>query len=435
MKRKILLVAYQALILLGVSQASEARHFLYKGEKLGAHIYNDINLSINRNQSCASCHNLEWGGTSPDSKNNSGGAVHEGSFVDRFGNRKPPSSTYATLSPIFHLSTRPSMGYFGGTFWDGRATGEKLGNAAADQAQGPFLNPVEQALPDVACVVYRVSTSVYAPLYREVWGDSISSIDFPDDTDRQCEQEGITINLSSEDRDKVEAEFDNIALSIAAFEDSPIVNRFNSKFDYRKCDTSSLSNMESWGLELFRGKAKCDNCHTSRGRKAVFTDFSYDNLGVPINPENPAFVKDANYVDSGLGGFLKSNGVPASVYEEEIGKMKVPSLRNVDKRPSSNSVKAYMHNGYFKTLKGIVHFYNTRDIKPACPDNYTEAEALSANCWPEPEVAQNMNQTELGDLGLTENEEDAIVAFLKALSDDGPQDYRRQNHGKGYCNE
>jgi hypothetical protein len=71
-----------------------------------------------------------------------------------------------------------------------------------------------------------------------------------------------------------------------------------------------------------------------------------------------------------------------------------------------------------------VHFYNTRDVLPACPGAYTEAEALAANCWPEPEVMENVNTSELGDLGLTEDEEQAVVAFLKTLSD-GSQPRRR----------
>ena len=80
-------------------------------------------------------------------------------------------------------------------------------------------------------------------------------------------------------------------------------------------------------------------------------------------------------------------------------------------------VKAHGHNGYFKTLEGIVHFYNTRDVKPVCPGAYTEAQALAANCWPDPEVPATVNRDELGDLGLNPDEEAAIVAFLRALSD------------------
>jgi hypothetical protein len=68
-------------------------------------------------------------------------------------------------------------------------------------------------------------------------------------------------------------------------------------------------------------------------------------------------------------------------------------------------------------LKGIIHFYNTRDVLPVCQGPYTEAQALASNCWPLPELALNMNTTELGNLGLTDAEEDALVAFMSALSD------------------
>jgi len=104
--------------------------------------------------------------------------------------------------------------------------------------------------------------------------------------------------------------------------------------------------------------------------------------------------------------------------QSNMGKQKVPTLRNLDKRPYEGFVKAFMHNGYFKSIKSVVHFYNTRDTKPRCPDKFTtESDALAQGCWPEPEVADNVNTDELGNLGLTEAEEDAIVAFLKTLSD------------------
>ena len=115
---------------------------------------------------------------------------------------------------------------------------------------------------------------------------------------------------------------------------------------------------------------------------------------------------------------------PEEVYEAEWGKHKVPTLRNVGKgsceaEPENPDciVKAYGHNGYFKSLEGIVHFYNTRDVKEECTGDCTEAEALAADCWPSPEVPENVNIDELGDLGLTPEEEAAIVAFLKTLSD------------------
>ena len=127
-------------------------------EQLGKSIFFDESLSINNNLACAGCHAPEVGWTGPDKTINADGAVYQGSIPGRFGDRKPPSAAYATLSPVLYMDKK---GLFtGGNFWDGRATGEKLGTPAADQAQGPFLNPLEQALPDSACVVYRVCNPV-----------------------------------------------------------------------------------------------------------------------------------------------------------------------------------------------------------------------------------------------------------------------------------
>ena len=364
-------------------------------EQLGKSIFFDENLSLNQNQSCASCHGPEVGWTGPLSETNAHGAVYEGSVPDSFGDRKPPSAAYATLSPIFH---QDKQGLFiGGNFWDGRATGEKLGNPAADQAQGPFVNPVEQALAAPANVVERVCAAAYGDLFREVWGAGACG--------------------------DVDMAYDDIALSIAAYEASPEVNAFTSKHDLTSTGAAKLSKEERRGFALFRGKGQCKRCHTSNGKQALFTDFTFDNLGVPQNPENPAGVAP-DFVDAGLGGFLMNAGYDEDVYEAEWGKQKVPTLRNVGKgsceaEPENRDciVKAYAHNGYFKSLEGIVHFYNTRDVKPECPGLYTEAQALDEDCWPPPEVAENVNTDELGDLGLTPEEEAAIVAFLKTLSD------------------
>jgi len=146
------------------------------------------------------------------------------------------------------------------------------------------------------------------------------------------------------------------------------------------------------------------------GKPPLVTDFTYDNLGIPRNPLNPVYTiseewnKDGkNWVDKGLGGFLKTTAEFAQYAAENYGKQKVPTLRNVDLRPNQNFVKAYTHNGFFKTLKDIVHFYNTRDI--------------ASENWAPAEIKENVNTEELGDLGLTEEEEDLIVKFMKTLSD------------------
>jgi cytochrome c peroxidase len=361
-------------------------------EQLGQLIFFDTNLSLNANLSCASCHAPEAGWTGPISDINAHGTVYEGSIPGAFGNRKPPAAAYATLSPVFHLEAKGDL-FVGGNFWDGRATGEKLGNPAADQAQGPFLNPKEQALFEPFDVVSRVCVASYGALFTQVWGATI------------C------------DPGNVDAAYNAVALSIAAYENSANVNAFTSKYDYSLKGQAKLTQRERLGFALFEGKGKCKQCHISTGHNALFTDFTFDNLGLPKNPENPVYGYDPSFVDPGLGGFLLTRPEYAGLAAENMGKHKVPTLRNVGLKPSASFVKAYGHNGYFKSLWGIVHFYNTRDVLPTCAGDYTEAQALAADCWPAPEVAQTVNRDELGNLGLSRAEEDAIVAFLKTLSD------------------
>jgi cytochrome c peroxidase len=405
-------------------QASE----LSDKELLGKTLFFDQNLSLNGNQACASCHLPDAGWTGDKSMINAHGAVYEGSIANRFGNRKPPSVAYATPSPVLHFVKEDNNVLFiGGNFWDGRATGEKLGNPVADQALGPFLNPVEQGLPDSACVVYK-TCAVYPALFEKVWPGSCD-IQWPADTKSICATENGKLKLNDELRKKIDIAYDNIGLSIAAYEASPQVNQYTSKYDYYRAGLVKLSADERQGLELFKEKGKCADCHTldngPNGEPPLFTDFTFDNLGIPRNPENPWYNMPATFnpegkqwLDHGLGQFLATRDDYRRFADDNDGKQKVPTVRNVDKRPNKDFVKAYMHNGYFKTLKGLVHFYNTRDVKPPCKDAFTtEADALKQNCWPEPQITANLNTTELGDLGLSDSEENAIVTFMQALSD------------------
>jgi cytochrome c peroxidase len=368
-------------------------------EMLGMLIFNDHRLSLNENQSCAACHGAMVGGTGPDSAINATGSVYEGSVPGRFGNSKPPASAYAGDSPVLHVEDGT---WIGGMFWNGRATGWTLGDPLAEQAQGPFLNPLEQALPDPAAVVGRICDGPYAYLFKEVWGSNA------------CMDVGMA--------------YEYVGRSIAAFERSPLVSPFTSKFDAWQMGLAELTPAEQMGFALFNDPAKgnCAACHPSGGARPVFTDFTYDNLGVPKNPMNPFYFEYAfnpegrDWVDEGLGGFLRSTGEPEEVYGPEIGKVKVPTLRDLDLRPmvlheeEGRFVKAFSHNGYFKSIKEVVHFYNTRDVLPTCEPG-TPGEKVT--CWPMPEVSVNVNTDELGDLGLTDAEEDLIVLFLTTLSD------------------
>jgi cytochrome c peroxidase len=371
-------------------------------ELLGKSLFFDAKLSAPEGQSCAVCHAPEVGFTGPIEEINKAGAVYEGAVKGRFGNRKPPTSSYGGDSPVLHFDKKERV-WVGGMFWDGRATGKRLKDPLAEQAQGPFLNPLEQNVPDTKTICMKIKDSTYASLFEQVWGKG--SLD--------CDKD-------------VSATFDRVGKSIAAYERSKEANPFSSKFDYWRRKKVTLSDRELLGLKLFKGKGKCAQCHPSeRGRKGtspLFTDFTYDNLGIPKNLKNPFYCmpaewnpEGADFVDTGLGGYLKEAGYKPSRYEPEMGKFKVPTLRNVDKQPPPGLVKAFGHNGYFKSLKEIVHFYNTRDVLGGCEKSSDPRPG--ENCWPEPEVPSNLNRKELGNLGLTEKEEEAIVAFMGTLSD------------------
>jgi cytochrome c peroxidase len=385
------------LMLALVHAATTSATELSTKEQLGKILFFDANLSLNRNQSCAICHAPEVGWTGPYDAINRAGGVYEGSVPGHFGNRKPPSSAYSTASPTLHYDARAKT-FVGGSFWDGRATGEMFGSPAADQAVGPFLNPLEQALPDIVALVKRVCSADYAKRFKEVWGQQ-----------------------ACDDNQKA---YGYIGLSIAAYEGSREVDRFDSKYDAYLTGKARLMPQELDGLRLFNGKAKCAQCHTSKPgsnkQPPLFTDFTYDNIGVPRNPDNPFYYHreinplGAAWVDLGLGGFLQTQAKYRSYAQANLGKHKVPTLRNVAQRPAASMVKAYGHNSYFKSLKAVVHFYNTRDVLPVCGE---EGGKPGVDCWPLPEVALNLNRAEMGRLGLTDAEEDAIVAFLETLSD------------------
>jgi cytochrome c peroxidase len=387
LKFKITLTILAFLTLTLTISTIHANSELTPMEELGKNIFFDTDLSTPPGMACAACHAPEVGFTGPDSGINMDTAVYPGIIHTRFGNRKPPTAAYGGDSPVLFFDETEEL-WIGGMFWDGRATGWTLGDPLAEQAMGPFLNPVEQNNPNAWSVILKLAQSDYYELFKQVYGDN-----------------AITYQ-------NVETLYEQMALAVSAYEKSCEVNPYSSKYDYYLAGEAELTVEEELGLELFEGKAMCSACHISElgpgGEPPLFTDFTYDNLGIPKNPDNPWYdmprkwnPDGEDWIDYGLGGFLKSIGYAPSVYEPELGKVKVPTLRNVDQRPYPEFVKAYGHNGYFKSLEEIVHFYNTRDVEP----------------WPDPEVPLTVNTDELGNLGLTTDEETALVAFMKTLTD------------------
>jgi cytochrome c peroxidase len=362
MSKKLLSPLLAGLLVLAYASAV----FAGPKEDLGKILYFDRYLSANQNQSCASCHDPDTAGFADPLNQRLPGAfpVSVGSFTNLVGGRNAPPASYAVFSPSFHFDTEEGL-YFGGQFWDGRAADLK------EQAKGPFLNPVEMAMPDMASVIAALkdpanpNAAAYKALFMTVYGINLAgSVD-------------------------VAFTYDKLAEAIAAFEGTPAFKSFTSKFDAVMAGSEKFTADEEEGWKIFNreeplpdgsGAGKCVLCHPA----PLFTDFSYDNLGIPKSKN--ALLKK-NPPDLGLGGVLQN--------PDEYGKFKVSSLRNL------TLTAPYGHNGYFETLEQIVNFYNTRDIKP----------------WPLPEVDENVNFDELGDLQLTPDQERQLVAFLKTLAD------------------
>jgi cytochrome c peroxidase len=412
---------------------------------LGKLLLFDKRLSVNQNEACSFCHTPETGFTGPIEALNLTTAAYPGSVRTRFSQRKPQSYMYATFAPVLHYN-KLQGDFVGGNFWDMRASGYRLQNPSAEQAQGPPTNPVEMGLPDSACIAYRLSKAPYRGLFEAVWGPDSFVIQWPSDVERICSTPGpppandeYPVHLSVADRARADLVYDEFGLAAAAYEASPEVSPFTSKYDFVQAGKDHFTSQESLGYELFRGKAKCNECHRDGGpgEEPLFTDFTASNLGVPANPGLQFYYEGAidargyspnpdgpAYVDPGVGYFLRKlkslsgqlnpDSAWIALAPKFDGKIQVPTLRNVDMRPRPDFVKAYMHNGYFKSLKEVVHFYNTRDVLPACKAG-DPGEKIA--CWPPPDNPANINKRQLGNLKLTDQEEDAVVAFIKTLTD------------------
>ena len=342
---------------------TEVEGLLTEKEQLGKLLFFEKSLSTPVGQDCSACHKPELAFADPDT----GLPVSKGAVEGRYGNRNDMPAAYAAFVPPLHKDTLEDI-WVGGLFWDGRV------NSLEEQAMGPPLNPLEMANLDTIAIRDKLRDLQYAGLFTEIYGQD--ALDNPS------------------------AAFSNMADAIAAYERSAEFNSFDSKYDHFMKGEVDLTVQEIRGMGLFvsEKKGNCAACHPSTaspdGTPPLFTDYTYDNLGVPKNPENPFYTLSPelnpdgfDYIDLGLAVTVND---PA-----ENGKFRVPTLRNV------SLTTPYMHNGVFKTLYQVVAFYNTRDAGP----------------WPPPEVAENVNDEELGDLGLTNQEIEDIVAFLMTLTD------------------
>jgi cytochrome c peroxidase len=412
---------------------------------LGKLLLFDKHLSVNQNEACSFCHTPETGFTGPIESLNRTTVSYPGSVRTRFSQRKPQSYMYATFAPVLHYNALQGD-FVGGNFWDMRASGYRLQNPSAEQAQGPPTNPVEMGLSDSACLAWRISKAPYRKLFEAVWGTDSFNIRWPSNTEKVCATPGpppandpYPVHLGAEDRERADHVYDGFGLAAAAYEASPEVSPFTSKYDYVQAGKTQFTASEAMGYALFRGQAKCNECHRDGGpgEEPLFTDFTASNLGVPANRALEFYYEAAAdtagyspnaagpaYIDRGVGFFLRKlkslsgqlnpDSQWIALAPKFDGKIQVPTLRNVDMRPRPDFVKAYMHNGYFKSLREVVHFYNTRDVLPRCQAGDP---GEKVTCWPAPENPETINRKQLGDLKLTIQQEDMLVAFLQTLTD------------------
>ena len=350
-----------SILLLSQCKKDEKSEPALTKEQVGKLIFFDKTLSNPTGQSCGSCHAANVAFTDPDHS-----IVSPGASDGLFGNRNAPSLSYAMFSPALHFDNIDST-YVGGQFWDGRV------NSLQEQATKPFFNPLEMNVTDLAMFVFKVKNATYYSSFVKIYGET-------------------------SDQNKILA---NVADAIAAFERTPEVNPFSSKFDYYLNGQATLTSLENLGMELFKdtAKAKCGNCHIIDpdpiSGKILFTDFTYDNIGVPKNKFNPFYGMPVQHNPAG-SAFIDLGLAKTTNSSDNNGQFKVSTLRNVA------VTGPYFHNGVFGTLEEVVHFYNERDVDPSIA---------------KPEIIGNVNHEELGDLKLTTEEEKAIVAFLKTLTD------------------
>jgi len=335
----------------------------------------DENLSANRTQSCATCHDPEVGFTDPR-ETLVGRAVSLGDDGVSLGDRSAPTAAYAAFTPAFHRNEKGR--YVGGFFVDGRAA------TLEDQAGEPPLNPIEMGMPDKDSVVARLKENA----------DYLHALD---------------AYLGEDALNDTDAVFAGMTSALAAFERTDVFAPFDSKYDRYLSGTATLTDQEGHGRALFfaRDKTNCSNCHQFRQNPSdvqeTFSTYHYHNTGVPKNDD----VRAANglgngYVDAGL---LQN---PAIDKAAETGRFKVPTLRNV-------AVTApYMHNGVFQDLRTVVLFYN----KYNSLDPLRQVNPETGERWKLPEVTKTLAVSDLiKGKDLSDDEVDAIVAVLKTLTD------------------
>jgi cytochrome c peroxidase len=467
----------------------------YQAEIVLGELFNyDENMSPFHNRACAFCHMPYTGFKGPIPSVNLTMVAYPGSMQYRAAKRTAQSYTYAPRFPVLQLYPDQNL-LFGGNFWDGRATGYLLQSPDAEQAQHPPVDPLEMGLPDTACIAWRLTQASYLPLYQAIYGPY--TISWPGNTEQICSTpngasafgtSATPIALSPGDRATANSVYNHWGQALSFYQASPNVSPYTSKIDanLNGVPGSTYSSDELAGAVLFAGQGNCNSCHIDGQRttltssetdtgvyaanaRPLFTCFGFSNLGLPLNAAISLFYETTydyygfqpnpygfGYRDLGLGTFLRSgygsgpnpNSNWNSLAPQMDGRMQVSSIRNVamtppqcptTEAPGPYFQKEFFHNGYIKSLKQLVHFYNTRDVyaMPVTSGHCPAGTVEKVNCWPMPEVSNNMDMT-VGKLGLTDAQENQLVLILQDATDGwqpngGASTYPNINTYTGTC--
>ena len=378
MRKPSFIIFLVTLLFFSCRHSSQPTYFYYSSEEefinnndgltdtafVGKLLFFDKNLSDPIGVSCATCHSPMTAFSDPRHTPFSEGSSHQ------FGTRNASAISYMSFAPNRRTELiRGAQETVGGFFWDGKA--EFLNQ----QALFPLMNPHEMNNPNFGVVSRKIKHASYYPKLEKVFGKELLS-----------DSQNIVFYAVT---------------CLQAFQQSYQVNPFTAKFDFYLQGKVTLTEQEMRGMKLFNDstRTKCRLCHlitpttyASTG-KIIFTDFSYDNIGLPKND-----LQKNEPIDSGLAKFEMNNPI-------EVGRFKTPTLRNV-------AITApYMHSGIFNTLEEVLEFYNVRDVDPQ---------------FAHPEVSSTINKIELGNLKLTEQEINDIVAFFKTLTDGYKLNYHKK---------
>ena len=468
-------------------------------EVLGKLLNYDLNMSPLKDTACASCHMPYAGFSGPIPSVNLTMIAYPGSYRYRANKRTAQRYTYSPNFPVLDYNIEQGLFFGGNFWDGRSTgyllqspDSEQAQHPPVDTGEMMFADTACIAYRLESSAYKSLFEEIWGDTLSINFPSNAQQICDTPGGATSLGTSATPIDLSPQDRATANSVYNHWGQSISKFEGSKNISAFSSKFDAYLAGNYTLTADEMAGYKLFDGIGNCNSCHldgrstlcvdnnnygctsassglTDTGSTAqvnpTFTCYGFADEGLPLNPRIAYFYENKPdvlgftpnpygfaYRDLGIGTFLRSgfgaapnpNSLWISQAPSVDGQMQVSTARNAGLAPAQCPTteapgpyfqKEFFHNGYIKSLKQLVHFYNTRDLYPYptvtsghCPAGTTE----KVNCWPRPEVPGNVDMT-TGNLGLTDEQENQIVAFLQTLSDGYTTPYPDYNTFTGQC--